>query len=112
MFALAGRPDPAAAAKQVMDLETRLARSHWDRVKSRDQTLTYNKKDRAALDALTPGFDWPAYFDAVGARDLTEVIVRQPDYFAAMAAAYKDVPLGPVEDLAGLARADIVAPRY
>ena len=64
MFALAGRPEPAAAAKQVMDLETRLAKNHWDRVKSRDQTLTYNKKDRAALDALTPGFDWAAYFDA------------------------------------------------
>ena len=60
MFALAGRPDPPAAAEQVMALETRLAKSHWDRVKSRDRTLTYNKLDRAALDALTPGFDWAA----------------------------------------------------
>jgi putative endopeptidase len=93
MFAMAGRPEPAAAAGQVMDLETRLARSHWDRVKSRDQTLSYNKKDRAALDALTPGFDWSTYFDVTGARDLAEVIVRQPDFFAAMAAAYRDVPL-------------------
>ncbi len=93
VFALAGRPGPEAAAKQVMDLETRLARSHWDRVKNRDQTLSYNKKDRAALDALTPGFDWSTYFDATGARDLSEVIVRQPDFFAAMAATYKDVPL-------------------
>jgi putative endopeptidase len=93
MFTLAGRPGPAAAAKQVMDLETRLAKSHWDRVKSRDQTLTYNKKDRAALDALTPGFDWATYFDVTGARDLHEVVVWQPDFFTAMAAAYKDVPL-------------------
>ncbi len=93
MFALAGRPDPAAAARQVMDLETRLAKGHWDRVKSRDQTLSYNKKDREALDALTPGFDWATYFDVAGAKDLREVIVRQPDFFAAMAAAYKDVPL-------------------
>ena len=93
MFALAGRPEPEAAAKQVMDLETRLAKSHWDRVKSRDQTLSYNKKDRAALEALTPGFDWSTYFDVTGAKDLPEVIVRQPDFFAAMAATYKDVPL-------------------
>jgi putative endopeptidase len=93
MFALAHRPDPASAAKQVMDLETRLARSHWDRVKSRDATLSYNKKDRAALDALTPGFDWATYFDVTGAKELTEVVVRQPDFFAAMAAACKDVPL-------------------
>ena len=57
-------PSPAEAAEQVMALETRLAKDHWDRVKSRDQTLTYNKKDRKALDALTPGFDWAAWFDA------------------------------------------------
>jgi putative endopeptidase len=93
MFALAGRPDPAGAAKQVMELETRLAKNHWDRVKSRDQTLTYNKKDRAALDALAPGFDWAAYFDAAGAKGLSDVIVRQPEFFTAMAAALKDVPL-------------------
>jgi putative endopeptidase len=93
MFAIAGRPEPAAAAKQVMELETRLAKGHWDRVKSRDETLTYNKKDRAALDTLTPGFDWPTYFDVTGAKDIPEVIVAQPDFFTAMAAAYKDVPL-------------------
>jgi putative endopeptidase len=93
MLALAGRPEPAAAARQIMELETRLARSHWDRVKSRDDTLTYNKKDRAALEALTPGFDWSTYFDIIGAKHVPEVIVQQPDFFTAMAAAYKDVPL-------------------
>ena len=93
MFALAGRAEPAAAAKQVMDLETRLAKHHWDRVKSRDQTLSYNKKDRAALNALTPGFDWSIYFDAAGARNLSEVIVRQPDYFTAMAGVFGEIPL-------------------
>ncbi len=93
MFALTGRSEPAAAAKQVMDLETRLARQHWDRVKSRDQTLTYNKKDRAALDALTPGFDWSIYFEAAGAKDVSDVIVRQPDYFTAMAGTFGEIPL-------------------
>jgi putative endopeptidase len=93
MFNLAKRPDAASAAKQVMELETRLAKHHWDRVKSRDQTLSYNKKDRKALDELTPGFDWNTYFTATGAGELPEVIVRQPDFFGAMAEAYKDVPL-------------------
>ncbi len=93
MFALAGRPEPAAAARDVMALETRLAQSHWDRVKSRDRTLTYNKKDRAALEALTPGFDWAAYFDVIGAKGVQEVIVRQPEYLTAMARAYREIPL-------------------
>jgi len=94
MFALAGRPQPAVAAKETMALETRLARSHWDRVKNRDRTLTYNKKDREALAALTPGFDWAIPFDGMGTKGVREVIVRQPDYFTAMAEALRDVPLG------------------
>ncbi len=93
MFELAGRKDPAGSAKQVMELETRLAKHHWDRVKSRNQTLAYNKKDRAALDALTPGLDWSVYFEGVGAKEIAEVIVRQPDYFQAMAKAYQEIPL-------------------
>ena len=92
-FALAGRPEPAKAAAQVMELETRLAKHHWDRVKSRDQTLSYNKKDRADLGTLTPGFDWSSYFDGTGAKGISELIVRQPDYFGAMAKAYHEVPL-------------------
>jgi putative endopeptidase len=55
--------------------------------------LTYNKKDRAALEALTPGFDGAAYFEAVGAKDVREVVVRQPEYFAAMARASREIPL-------------------
>ncbi len=93
MFELAGRPDPAGAAAEVVELETRLAKDHWDRVKSRDDTLTYNKKDRDALAALTPGYDWAAWFAAAGVRGVDEVVVRQPTYFAALARAIDEVPL-------------------
>ena len=51
MFKLAGRPDPKGSAEAIMALETQLAKHHWDRVKSRDDTLTYNKKDLKALEA-------------------------------------------------------------
>ncbi len=93
MFALAGLPEPEDAAGAIMALETRLAKNHWDRVKSRDDTLTYNKKNREELAGLTPGFDWSAYFEALGARDVGPVIVRQPEYFDAMATAVGEVPL-------------------
>ena len=55
MFELAGIPEPKAAAERVMAVETGLAKHHWDRVKSRDRTLTYNKLSRKQLDELTPG---------------------------------------------------------
>ncbi len=93
MFDLAGVPDAKAKADRVMALETRLAENHWDRVKSRDDTLTYNKKDREALAELTPGFDWSTWFQTLGAENVKEVVVRQPSFFTAMARALDEVPL-------------------
>jgi putative endopeptidase len=94
MFELAGFDDPAGRARRVFDLETAIAKNHWDRVKSRDRTLSYNKLDRAALDQLTPGLDWNAYFAAIGLPDgLSEVVVRQPSYLAAMAELLQNSPI-------------------
>ncbi|MFO0951913.1 MAG: M13 family metallopeptidase [Isosphaeraceae bacterium] len=93
MLGLAGVADPKAAAKTVMDFETSLAKGHWDRVKRRDATLTYNKKDRKALEALTPGFDWSAWFEGVGAPKVQEVIVREPGAFETMAQLVRETPL-------------------
>jgi putative endopeptidase len=95
MFQLAGVDSPKDAAGRVLALETELASHHWDRVKSRDRTLTYNKKDRKGLEALTPGLDWTAWLTSFGAREqaVTEVIVRQPDYFTSLAAMLDKVPL-------------------
>ncbi len=93
LLTLARVPDPAEGARNVMTLETRLARSHWTRVQSRDRDKAYTKLDRAGLAALTPGLDWAAYFAAAGATGVTEVIVRQPSYFTALAGALDSVPL-------------------
>ncbi len=94
-FELAGIADAADAAKRVMALETRLAASHLDRVKNRDRDLTYNKKTRAELEALTPGFDWNSYLDAmkVSKDAIDEVVVRQPDYLVGMTKALDEIPL-------------------
>ncbi len=90
---LAQIAEAESSAKEIMTLETRLASAHWDRVKNRDETRTYNKKDREALAALTPGIDWPVWFEASGAHDVKEVVVRQPDYFSALAQAIEEVSL-------------------
>jgi putative endopeptidase len=93
MFELAKVADPAKSAESVFGLETKLAKDHWDRVKSRDDTLTYNKKTPKELAELTPGFDWPVFFESMGASSVGDVIVAQPSYFTAMAKALDDVPL-------------------
>ena len=46
MLALAGVAAPKETAARVLAVETELASHHWDRLKRRDRTLSYNKKDR------------------------------------------------------------------
>lgn len=93
MFELAGL-DPEQA-QVVMDLETRLAKAHWDRVANRDAVKTYNKTTRTELDELTPGVDWSAWLDGVGAEEsvLDPVVVEQPSYLTGFAEALAQEPI-------------------
>ncbi len=95
MFELGGLDDAARRADEVMALETRLAASHWDRVKSRDESLTYNSMTFAELASSTPGFDWPRFLVGVTERDdvLDNVVVRQPSYLTAMAEALREIDI-------------------
>ncbi len=83
ILGLAGLPDPAALADQVLAVETRLAQGHWERAETRDVLRTYNLRTFAEVVELAPGFPWQAYADAIGANEqtLAEVVVRQPSYF-------------------------------
>ncbi len=100
MFELAGWADPKGSADRVMALETRLAKDHWDRVKTRDATLTYNKVDATALAALTPGLDWKSIWQAAGVPldGVKEVLVAEPSYFTGLAKTVQEVPLGDWKD--------------
>ena len=83
MFALAQVSNPAENAAKVMALETSIASHHWDQVKNRDATLTYNKMDRAQVKALMPAFDWDLYLadGEIPGIVLDSVIVQQPSFF-------------------------------
>ena len=54
-------------AGRASTLETELAAGHWDRVRSRDSSQTYNPKDRAGLDELLPAALWDAWLAGLGA---------------------------------------------
>ena len=83
MFTLAEVSDPAGNAAKVMALETSIASHHWDQVKDRDATLTYNKLNRSEVKALMPAFDWELYLTdgEIPAIVLDSVIVQQPSFF-------------------------------
>ena len=84
LLTLAKQPDPAGAAKRILALETSIATPQWDRAKSRDRNLSYNKMTVAQLAAETPSYDWNAYLKAASLSGAKDAIVRQPDYVKAM----------------------------
>lgn len=81
--ALVGISDGARVAAEVLALETLIAKHHWDQVKDRDATLTYNKFSRAELEALAPQllFDTWATHAQVPAKAFESVVVCEPSFF-------------------------------
>ena len=90
MFALVYGGDHSETAARIVALETKLAAAHWDVVKRRDADLTYNLRTFTDLPAEAPGFDWAGWVSALGTSPeaAAEVVVRQPDYLTAFAAAW------------------------
>lgn len=88
-FVLLG--DPAALARQhaatVLRLETALAKAALTRVQLRDPYKIFHKMDLAALEELTPHFDWPQYLAALGLPDTREFNVTEPAFYRALDAA-------------------------
>ncbi len=89
---LAGITDPAAAAGQVLAVETRLAEIQWTAVQERDATATYNRFTVTDATARTPGLDWKTYLDAARVRT-AEFIVAEPSFFTGVGSALTTVPL-------------------
>lgn len=86
MFTLVGISNGAELAAKILALETSVASHHFDAVKDRDATLTYNKLTRAELLALMPAFDFDLYLSAgeIPSVVLDSVIVQQPPFFAGL----------------------------
>ena len=77
MLALAGRTPQQAStdAKQIMALETELAKVSKSRVERRDSEAMYNKIDRAGVLANAPTYPWVELFSALGRPELQDVDV-------------------------------------
>ncbi len=83
MFELLGN-DPAkaaAAAQTIMALETKLAEASLTRVELRDPEKLYHRMTMVQMKDVTPGFDWPNYFQNTGLKKKTDVNVATPNFF-------------------------------
>ena len=81
MLALAGTPADAAArqAGTVLAFETTLAQSVMNNAERRDPEKTYHLMDVAALNTLTPHFDWTQLLREVGLPSSTPINVAEPE---------------------------------
>lgn len=88
LLALAGQSEAAARAECILALETDLARLHWTAVENRDRDRTYNPRTMAALNEMTPNFDWMTFLPGVGTPPLDSLIVIQPSYLEGFDSIY------------------------
>ncbi|HEY6452361.1 MAG TPA: M13 family metallopeptidase [Steroidobacteraceae bacterium] len=94
MLGLAGETAAAAQARDIVALETALARSQWTQVENRDPVKTYNRIELAQLPGLAPGHDWPRYLTAAGvAGRIDYLVIGQPSYIAAFDRLLRRAPL-------------------
>ena len=94
MLGAAGEKNTATRAKEIVGLETALAKSQWTRVENRDPVKTYNKFALAKLAELTPGYDWKSQLRAADLDGkVTSLIVAQPSYLTGFGKVVEATPL-------------------
>jgi predicted metalloendopeptidase len=89
---LAGTAHPDEAARQILALETALARVQWSRVENRDPVKTYNETAIMDLPTVLPDFHWLGYIGALGAHTST-VNLSQPTYLSGLSGVLAAHPL-------------------
>ncbi|MGA2174336.1 MAG: M13 family metallopeptidase [Verrucomicrobiota bacterium] len=95
MLALAGAAEEAAqaAAAKILDLETALAKASKPRADLRDPVANYHKFTATEAEAKYPGLNLETFFTAAGIPALPELVIRQPEFFAALDGLVRERPL-------------------
>jgi len=93
MLALAGEKNAEAQAKQILALETQIARRHWPIEKRRERELTYNLRTRAELKKLAPQYPWDAQLESGGIGQQPEFVVAELDAVGKLGKLFQQTPV-------------------
>ena len=93
MFGLAGLGNGADAAREIMDLETRIAGAHITKEAARDWPNNYNKVPLDALGEVMPNFNWTGYIQEAGIEDIDGLVLMMTSYFEALDAIIAETPI-------------------
>jgi len=89
---MAGYPDPAKSAADVLAFETRIAKASWPVAERRDIDKIYNPVTTSELAAYA-SFPWNDYLSAAGMPGLTKVVLGEKSAVQEIAKIYADTPL-------------------
>ncbi|MFI9406418.1 M13 family metallopeptidase [Nocardia sp. NPDC052316] len=96
----AGFADPPGMARRMFDLEDRIAAVHWDEVRNRDASATYNPRSWRELIEMAPGFEWDAWLAAYSDKPnlFSKIVIAQPSYIADAARLWSEVDISEWRD--------------
>ena len=93
MFELAGLEDAAAAATEIMDLETRIAAAHITKEAARDWPNNYNKVPLEQLNDVMPSFNWTGYIEEAGIAEIDGLVLMMTSYFEELDTVIAETPI-------------------
>ena len=94
MLELAGDKAAAANAKEIVALETQLAKIQWTKVELRNPVKTYNKVEFAKLAGIAPSIDWSRYLTDTGVQGKTDyLVIGEPTYLRGFDQLLQKTPL-------------------
>ncbi len=94
MLSLAGDADAERHTRDILEIETALAKVQWTKVENRDPIKTYNKVMFARLPSIAPGYNWESYLSASGVRGRVDnLVISQPTYLTAFNRLLGQMPL-------------------
>ena len=88
-----GAAEVSAMQTAVMRIETKLAKAAMRKEDTRDAEKVYHKYTLAQLQKLAPEIKWAQYAAHTHAAGIKELVVGQPDFFKAVSAMIKTIPL-------------------
>ncbi len=93
MLTLAGHKDAKKEAAQILSVETKIAKLHWDVAKRRDRDLTYNLMSVATLKKDAAAYPWAAAFQSSGFPGLKEVVVAEWSAVPGLSKLFAETPV-------------------
>jgi len=106
MLSLIGWPEPERRAREILELETRIARASWSHERMLDAAATWNPMTVSELVRFAPGFDWRRFLIGAELGGVTQVAVDARSAFPGIAAALAVTPLEVLQVRQALAAVD------